>query len=250
MTFAEVMSSWSWLVSAILTIAGWFAIYRFQVSSQQKAFLLQMRKEAWKELHGAILEYQTGIFKDANRVQQLFYALLACTGKTQLQDRAIEDARQWVSSSPQTSGATVLFLLENFETLFPETSSMRLQIANIDTILQEGYSQARSELSRQFVDSTASNSTCLTPLTGAVNLHDLALDQIALLQDLLTFLQNNVFSSITKYTVPARVPVGENRVRLVLKKEDNRLHIVDGYGTVHDAPLTKTTPRSVPVDWR
>jgi hypothetical protein len=77
----------------------------------------------------------------------------------------------------------------------------------------------------------------------------LAFDQIALLQDLLIFLQNSVFSSITKNVVPARTPVGDNRVRLSLNKEDGKLHIVDGLGKTHDAPLSQTTPGPVPVDW-
>jgi hypothetical protein len=80
-------------------------------------------------------------------------------------------------------------------------------------------------------------------------MHGLAFDQVALLQDLLTFLQNSVFSSITKNVVPARTPVGDNRVRLSLNKEDGKLHIVDGLGKTHDAPLSQTTPGPVPVDW-
>ena len=249
MTIAAFMSSWSWLVSAVLTIAGWFAVFWFQVVSQRKAFLLQTRKEAWKELHGAILEYQSAISADANQVHQLFHFFQACNTRPQVLDRAIEDAKQWASNSPRASGASVLFLLENFETLFPETSSIRLQLANIDMLLQTRYSEARSGLWQQVIATSVSDSACRDALADATNVYDLALDQIALLQDLLTFLQNNVFSSITKYAVPARVPVGENRVRLVLKKEDNRLHIVDGYGTAHDAPLSKTTPGPVPVDW-
>jgi len=230
-------------------VLGWFAVFGFRAISQTKAFLLQTRKEAWKELHSAILEYQSGIVADANQVQRLSRTFQAYNTSPQLLNKAIDEVTQWASNSPQASGANVLFLLENFETLFPETSSIRLQFANIDMLLQDRYSKARAGLLQQIISRAPPDAACEDALADAVNLHALAFDQVALLQDLLTFLHNGVFSSITKYTVPERVPVRENEVRLSLRKEDGKLHIVDGHGTVHDAPLTKTTPGPVRVDW-
>jgi len=249
MTFSQVMSSWSWLVGAILTIAGWYMVYRFQVVSQRKAFLLQTRKEAWRDIHSTILQYQSAVIKDANEIQRLHYPLWAANTDSQTLEKAIANAEEWATRSSGSTVAEVLFLLENYETLFPETSLYRLQLANIDMILESRYSDDRRNLLRGLAGQSPSKSTCEAFLADADSRHDLAFDQVALLQDLLIFLQNSVFSSITKNVVPARTPVGDNRVRLSPNKEDGKLHIVDGHGTVHDVTLSKTTPGPVPVDW-
>lgn len=249
MTFLQAMSSWSWLVSAVLTIAGWFAIYRFQVSSQLKAFLLQTRKEAWRDIHSAVLQYQSAVIKDANEIQRLYYPFWAANTKPQMLEKAIADAQEWATKPSSGSAAEVLFLLENYETLFPETSLCRLQLANIDMNLRSRYSEDRQNLLRGLAGESPSKSNCQAFLGDADSRRDLAFDQVALLQDLLIFLQNSVFASITKNVVPGRTPVGDNRVRLSLNKEDSKLHIMDGLGKIHDAPLSKTTARAVPIDW-
>lgn len=249
MTFSQVMSSWSWLVSAILTIAGWFMVFRFQVVSQRKAFLLQTRKEAWRDIHSTILQYQSAVIIDANEIHRLYHPFWAANTNPQTLEKAIADAEEWAMKPSGGSAAEVLFLLENYETLFPETSLCRLQLANIDMNLQSRYSDDRRNLVQGLAHQLPPREVCGASLAEADSRHDLAFDQVALLQDLLIFLQNSVFSSITKNVVPARTPVGDNRVRLSLNKEDGKLHIVDGLGKSHDAPLSKTTPGTVPVDW-
>lgn len=249
MTFAQMMSSWSWLVGAILTIAGWYMVYRFQVVSQRKAFLLQTRKEAWRDIHSAILQYQSAVIEDANEIHRLYHPFWAENANPRTLDKAIADAQEWATKPSSGSAAEVLFLLENYETLFPETSLCRLQLANIDMNLQSRYSEDRRNLVLGLAQQLPPREACGASLAEADAMHGLAFDQMALLQDLLTFLQNSVFSSITKNVVPARTPVGDNRVRLSLNKEDGKLHIVDGLGKTHDAPLSQTTPGPIPVDW-
>jgi hypothetical protein len=186
---------------------------------------------------------------DANEIQRLYYPFRAANTKPQMLEKAIDDAQEWGTRSSTASVGEVLFLLENYETLFPETSLCRLQLANIDMILQSRYSEDRRNLLRGLAGESPSESTCEAFLGDADGRHDLAFDQVALLQDLLIFLQNSVFSSITKNVVPARTPVGDNRVRLSLNEGDGKLHIVDGLGKTHDAPLSPTTLRPIPVDW-
>lgn len=243
------MSSWSWLVSAVLTIAGWYMVYRFQVVSQRKAFLLQTRKEAWRDIHSAVLQYQSAIIEDANEIHRLYHPLWAQNTSPTILEKAIVDAKEWATQPSSGSAAQVLFLLENYETLFPETSLCRLQLANIDMNLQSRYSEDRRNLVLGLAQQLSPREVCAASLAEADSMHGLAFDQMALLQDLLTFLQNSVFSSITKNVVPARTPVGDNRVRFSLNKQDGKLHIVDGLGQTHDAPLSQSKPGPIPVDW-
>lgn len=249
MTFSQVMSSWSWLVSAILTIAGWFAVFWFQVVSQKRAFLLQTRKEAWRDLHSAILQYQSAVGRDANEIHRLYHPFWAANTDPHTLERTIADAEDWAVKPSGGSAADVLFLLENYETLFPETSLCRLQLANIDMNLQSRYSDDRRNLVLGLAHQLPPREVCGASLAESDTMRGLAFDQIALLQDLLIFLQNSVFSSITKNVVPARTPVGDNRVRLSLNVSDGKLHIVDGKGIMHDAALSQTTAGPVPIDW-
>jgi len=251
-TIAAVMSSWSWLVSAILTIAGWFMVFRFQVISQRKAFLLQTRKEAWTDLHKVILEYQKHLSADLGYINFLNAFIVGRPAADGASTAAMSCAKTWSETLPHDALTDWAFLMEHFEVLFPETAMIRLQLLNIERLIREDLSASRRQMFSPSHEQTSTVGVLAEAMEPALRRLPLLGDQIALLQDLLIHLQNIVFSKLTSCSASPRQPASESAVRLGFAGNDRRrriLHIIDGYGDIHDAAISPQSTSCVEPDW-
>lgn len=252
MTFLQAMSSWSWLVGAILTIAGWFMVYRFQVISQRKAFLLDTRRSAWTDLEKATLEYQKQLGTLTSSIVFFIPFLDDRHSEGPASSTAISLARQWSETTSGNAATDWIFLMEHFEVLFPAIASLRLQFVNIHMLIEQDVSASRRLVfppSHEEKPTVGSLSTAFEPARQRLSL---LYDQMSLLRDLLVYLQNFVFAGLTGYSVPARNPTSPLAVRLGFAVDDpghRTLHIVDGSGTVHDATLSQQSGTLMEPDW-
>ena len=252
MTFSQVMSSWSWLVGAILTIAGWYMVYRFQVVSQRKAFLLQTRKEAWRELHKAILDYQKLLSADLGNINFVNAFLVGRPVPNRASTAAINCAMTWSETLPSDASTDWTLLMEHFEVLFPETAKIRLQLLNIERLIREDIYASRREMFGPSHEQDATIGMLEKAMEPALKRLPLLGNQIALLQDLLIHLQNTVFSNLTSYSVSPRQPMSQSAVRLGFAANDRKrriLHIIDGYCAIHDAAISPQSTSCVEPDW-
>jgi hypothetical protein len=239
-------------IPSVLTIFGWIMVYWGQLVAQRKAFLLSTRKEAWMQLHKAILDYQKLLLGYTGRL----YMLSDHVDKRPPTDAAgapaASSAVEWSETLPGDAAQEWLFLLEHFEVLFSATALLRLQLANIHMLIQESL-----HLSRQLMFVPSHNETMTVgdiskALEPALQRLPLLNDQIALMYDLLIYLQNFVFEGIAEYAVPPRHPDSTSAVRIGFAANDSAhksLHIVDGHGVVHDAAISPQKASLVEPDW-
>ena len=245
-------SASSWLVPSVLTILGWLAIYGFQLKSQRKAFLLQTREEAWRELHGAVLDYQKLLTADLGSINFVNAFLVNRPGPGPASAAAMSCARTWSETLPSDASTDWTFLMEHFEVLFPETAEVRLQLLNIERLIREDLHASRRQMFGPSHEQQTTVSVLAEALEPALSRLPLLSNQIAFLQDLLIHLQNRVFSNLTSYSVPPRQSVAAPEVHLGFSTNDRRhriLHIIDGQGTVHDAALSPQKAELVEPDW-
>jgi hypothetical protein len=227
-------------------------VYRFQVISQRKAFLLDTRKEAWTELHKAILGYQKLLSADLGSINFVNAFLVGRPVHTQASTLAMDCARTWSETLPSDTSTDWTILLEHFEVLFPETANIRLQLLNIERLIREGIFASHRKMFGPSHEPDATIEMLAKGLEPALRRLPLLVDQIALLQDLLIHLQNTVFSGVTSYSVPSRQPAALSAVRLGFAANDPKhliLQIIDGYGVTHDAAISQQSTSLAEPDW-
>ena len=245
-------SAASWLVPSVLTILGWLAIYIIQLCSQRKAFLLQTREGAWRELHKAILDYQKLLSADLGNINFVHAFLVGRPAPNRASAAAMNCARTWSETLQSDASTDWTFLMEHFEVLFSETAKIRLQLLNIERLIREDIYASRREMFGQSHEQDATIGMLEKAMEPALKRLPLLGDQIALLQDLLIHLQNTVFSNLTSYSLSPRQPVSQFAIRLGFAASDRKrgiLHIIDGYGALHDAAISRQSASLVEPDW-
>lgn len=260
---AQAASSWAligrfivealpWLIPSLLAVLGWLALYRGQVVSQRQAFLIDTRRSAWQELHRATLEYQKQLLNLTSGITFLAPFLDGKGAEELAGSTAVSLARQWSETVSGDASMDWIFLMEDFEVLFPAMASLRLQFVNIQMLIEQDMSASRRLMFVPSHDEKPTVGSLSAALEPARQRLPLLCDQMSLLRDLLIYLQNFVFAGLTHYSVPARNPKPPLAVRLGFAENDRghrTLHIMDGYGTIHDAAISQQSTSFVEPDW-
>ena len=116
-----------------------------------------------------------------------------------------------------------VFVLEQYEVLFPETARCRIQLVHRSVRVRDGLLTFFSDM---LMDSARREEIITTaePLRGELS------DQSALLKDLLVHLQNATLGDVVGREAPFRQPPDPAVPRIVMRK--GHLTIVEGQGNV------------------
>ena len=201
------------LLGWAVTGLGWYVSQR----SQRKAFLYQVMNTARGEIIRGWRARQDVVMDLA--ITTLMIATEHRAGRTAdwAEAKWSEQFHKYQAVIAREDSQW-LFVLEQYQVLFPETEHCRRQFV-------ERLRTLTPDIGNFFVD-------LLTPAQrenalGRANLlHDRLMDESALVEDMLVHIQNVTLGKIVGKTVSFRTPLNANLPRIVMKS--GRLEIVEG----------------------
>lgn len=211
-TAGTALAMVGWAVTAI----GWYVSQR----AQKRMFVFQALNAARAELVPALRTRQGALGS---------MALLTLSIELDHRDGLTANwpEKQWHDLFPKYRAISSamdsqwLFLLEQYEVLFPETSECRKQLVM--------HLKRASEKFPTFFVELLNPQTRQAALAQCASLRDDLTDQQALIEDLLVHFQNVTLGKMVGRQVPFRQPADANVPRMVMGK-DKVLRITNGRG--------------------
>lgn len=202
------LSEYEGIIAVLIAVMGWLANHKLTIKAQNKAFLNQIRNEARKEISKNLREYQMWLGDVCANIVGLEIASIVENQEIRIHwlEKHAESCRIFF----QPNSEWWLFILEEYEILFPESRHVRMQLI-------DRHRAIRSLLETCLGGLTESKERRIEVIRSVKNQFELLLDQMALIEDLKIYFQNRVLSSITGNEVPIRKPKDSSLPRIVLQ---------------------------------
>lgn len=196
-TILNLIENFQSIISMLIVVAGWFFTYYFNNKVQDRRLKNDITNTARKEITQASREYQEWL-------NHIHSHLLWVKNSSFANQEIMSNFDKWnslYSRSPSAWNTT----LENYAILFPETQKVRVQLQDRDIEI----GQMLLGIHEKFL--AARYTGKIDGLMGLLNQVqdnplDYISDQICLMIDLNTYLQNKCLGEITGNAIPARLP--------------------------------------------
>jgi hypothetical protein len=205
------------IIALVIAVIGWIITYLFSIRAQNENFVNQVKNNARLEIVKSIREYQDWLGKVQVALMSLGYNIVLQESNLQVDwFKTMVELQELFST--QVNLFRWMYLLEEYEILFPKTKEARCflieQDGKIGNFLNECLYELRSNIAdfdelKRIVERIGKDS------------NEILANQIALMQDLLVYLQNLCLSSFTHHIIPERKPQDLSLPRLVSDKKGN-----------------------------
>jgi hypothetical protein len=201
------------LLGFIFTLIGWIVTHRLSLKAERRLLLDRVVHEAAQQVVSTIREHSYWL----GRVHMALIDLRWI-------DRLPEERSpaKWLEAADRlrqhvfAASTAWIFVLEGFETLFPETSACRVELEHRERDMVE---RARAVAIDVLLPSKR-----FPALERAEKLGNEFLTEQALFDDLRRHIQHTALTKITGYKIPTPVPREQTVPKLVLGSDD-KLHI-------------------------
>lgn len=200
MEFVKWVKDYEGIIVVFIAVLGWLITYWLNVKAQRKAFLNQIQNSARLDITRALRDYQswlTEMIDKSNRLYDMLYVVNLSNGFVAQQLN--ETRKSFNDALCAPTSTDWIIILEEYETLFPETRQARVQ-------LLEKHRRIKDKLvnySRDYKKKIDIN---------------LILDQLALVEDLRIYIQNNTLGVITGNKISERELIDPRLPKLVYHK--------------------------------
>jgi hypothetical protein len=201
-----------WLVTAI----GWYVALR----NQRKIFVFQARNTARGELVSALREEQGTLSAIVALVLRLDIDQQHGFAKEWPEERWRALFPEYRQIRSRSDAVRWIFLLEQYEVLFPETADCRRQLVD--------YFRHSTDLFGFFL-ALANPQRRLAAVERCAQVRDELEDQRCLIEDFLVHIQNATLGQVVGRRVAYREPP-DQRVPRVVMRRNGTLMITDGFG--------------------
>jgi len=193
------------IIGSCVNVVGWLVVFSLNVQAQKKVLRNQILDRARIELTDSLRQYQKWL-------GTINAATLDCMVGTQLEAQGIPF--DWPSRciafqdfiKDRDAQLRWLERMEDYDVLFPEMSDVRSELGHRQGRISDFVSRSHTALLVSTSDSRA--------IQGRANavkemLDDVGpvMDQLAMANDLMVYLQNKCLGIITKSKTPLRVPI-------------------------------------------
>ncbi len=194
------------IIALVITGVGWFASYWLNARTQKQALVNSLRNEARLTLTDAIRDFHDWCAEIHTLAAAMPVDDITSLAKTAEHHEATK--RRLLQLCTGSRQLIWLRRLEEYETLFPGTASVRVEILHM--------LQAACESGSTLADQHAPGSP---PPKDRLDAFGTAIfDILALTWDLLIYLQNISIGQITGSRIPERAPADPSSIRLVADK--------------------------------
>ncbi|MCL6611193.1 MAG: hypothetical protein K6T66_06610 [Peptococcaceae bacterium] len=207
MEFVKWVKDYEGIIAVFIAVLGWLITYRLNVKAQRKAFLNQIQNSARLDITKALRDYQGWLTEMIGKSNNLYDVLYTVHLNDAFVAQQLSETRKSFNDAlcaPTSTGWVII--LEEYETLFPETRKARVQLL-----------EKHREIKDELVNYSRDNKKKID-----INL---MLDQVALIEDLRIYIQNNTLGEITGNTIPEREPKDPRLPKLVYYK--GQLEIIE-----------------------
>ena len=218
-----------WGVALFLAVSGWIVGYFLTIRAQQKQLHLELINDARLKITDALRMYETWLMRVNSERIRLEWDYDAQTWDQDVDwHRTVQEVgRVFDDTESATRWALVM---EEFEILFPETVTCRKQLLERQSQLDQKISELRVAIVAMSRGNSDESDDVFQGLYFAMNKFEEEAkgdlwDQVGILADLRTHLQNKSLSEITGNLVPERTPTDAFVPRLKMD-ESGQLQIV------------------------
>lgn len=191
------------VIALFLTFVGWFVNSWLTTRTQKQALINSLTNDARITLTDAIRDFQDWCAE----IQSLTWSmpLDGITSIRQTNEQHERTNRELRELIVDMRSFLWLRRLEEYEPLFPDTASVRVELLN--------RVEAANDTAWELEDQHASGSSL--PENVIERFREQIMDLLALTWDLLVFVQNNSIGRITGNEIPSRQPLDPNSIRLI-----------------------------------
>lgn len=200
-----IITSTGWLFVAV----GWVVTHILSINAQNKNFINNIKNNARLKINKALLEYQGWLgsinsvtFETRNAMDMEKYGVKV---------NWIEKHQKFINVFYDNKKIDWIFLLEEYEIIYPETRKIRHYLFERDRKIKEVVNEFIKNLIPNNSETIHKRNEALIILEG---MFEFIYDQIALLEDLKVYIQNNCLRCITGNKIPYREPKDEKILRI------------------------------------
>jgi hypothetical protein len=199
------------IIASGIAVAGWIFIYYFNNKIQEKRLKNDITNIARTEITAAIREYERCLIEVESELDTLKYTINPHLKMEEYFKIFHQKKILWNQK------------LEDYQMLFPEVESVRIELQHRDIELMQMLMEIRKKLFLAVQTKDGINE--LAESNYINNTISYMLDQIGLMDDLRKYLQNRCLGEITGNSVNKRNPKGITVPQIIINKDSKALEI-------------------------
>jgi len=211
---------WEIAIPITIAVTGWVITHISTIRAQDRQLRNEILNQARLDITEAIRAYQSWLSK-VGAVLRTTPATISMRKKAGLDPGLANHFDEWSKLFGSDAGVAWLLRLEDYEILFPETATVRDQLAERDRAFKRGLSNFTTRAAEVMIGKEEAEA-------GLRRLCDELVEQqadlTALAEDLRIHLQNVTLSEITGNSIPERRPMNPS-VPVIVRDPDGNLRI-------------------------
>ena len=212
------------IIAVTIAVIGWLINHHLSIRAQEKSFINQVKNTARSEIASSLRDYHELLVNLGRAKGMLDYLCVMSEGlldSIPVQDGRIDNFINLCSETSLTVSPNVINIIEEYETLFPQTAKVRDYLQNKHIYIFHDFRTAANHIRETKLEITLME---LETILEKIDRFGIPA-QLWIIKDFLVCIQNLSLGEITgKAVIPKKLSVGTLEVkhpRLIMDSKNN-----------------------------